>query len=221
MVRKLTVPIMGICIIFLAALVCGFKNKMLVVEGSIWMSSMQMLILNYILVVFMRGIIALLFISIGYYSAILLKKICVSVKWMLVVLFFISGTILSWHIPTVDVRYLQMSKPIFGIIAAVQLSIGILLFFQLTEKIPFGILEFSGKNSLVIMCTHLEFTIPQICIRIAEFFVAISDHGKNYVFWVVICMALMTIESICIFIVNKLSEVLTKHINQVGLNKGK
>lgn len=214
MVQKFPTPIIGICIVFPAALLFRLKNNMLAVEGSIWMQSMQMLILNYILVAFMRGIIALLFISIGYYSAILLRKICVPVKWMLVTFFIISGTVSSWRISTVDIRFLQISKPVLWILSAVQLSIGILLFFQLTEKILFGILEFFGKNSLVIMCTHIEFTIPETCIKIAEFFVSISAHGKNYIFWAAICMAMTIIELTCIFIFNKLSGALTKYIKQ-------
>lgn len=207
MVQKFPIPIMGICIVFSTALVVAFKNNMHAVEGSIWMRSIQMLILNYILVAFMRGIIALLFISIGYYSAILLRKICVPVKWMLMIFFIISGTVSSWHIPAVDIRFLQISKPVLWILSAVQLSIGILLFFQLTENIPLNILGFFGKNSLIIMCTHIEFMIPETCIKIAEFFVSISAHGKNYVFWAVICMAMTIIELICIFIINKLSRL--------------
>ncbi len=182
----------GICVVF-----PYFSVKE---AGCIWMSSMWMLILNYILVVLLRSFVALFYIWIGFCFADFFRKAYGDKKKIqnYAFSFLGSGSILFLFSSTVEIHYLDMGKGWISVLCGLCLSFGFLFLFMLLEGRNLGWLCYPGVFSLWIMCTHKDFGIPGWCVFFAEIAASLSPRGKNYVFWFIAVGTLFLIEfAIC------------------------
>ncbi len=173
--------------------------------GCIWMSSMQMLILNYILVVLLRSLVALFYIWTGFVTADFFEKLYGNQKRIGTYAFILlgSGCFLFLFSATVELHYLDMGKGWFSILCSLCLSFGFLIAFMLLEKRDLSRLCYPGKDSLWIMCTHKDFGIPGWCVFVAEYTASASPRAKNYIFWFAAAATLFLIEFIICFVIHK------------------
>lgn len=168
-------------------------------EGSVWTSTLPLLICNKILIVLVRGIICLFFIGIGHCFGYAEEKWKMHRTWQPIMwLVLIGGCFLTKYVPAVDLRELALGRMGLWCVCAIMISLGILFFFQQSMKLPFGFFEIIGKNTMIIMCTHLDFKIPIYCMMCAEQLVAISPRAKNYVYWGTLFLTLVLIELVFI-----------------------
>ena len=174
-------------------------------DGCVWMSSMWMLILNYILVVLLRSVVALFYIWAGFYSADFFRKVYGNKKKIqnYAFSFLGSGSILFLFSSTVELHYLDMGKGWISVLCGLCLSFGFLFLFMLWEERDLGWLRYPGICSLWIMCTHKDFGIPGWCVFFAEIAASLSPRGKNYVFWFTAAGTLCFIEFALCFIIHK------------------
>lgn len=179
-------------------------------EGSIWMQSMGLLILNYILVGLFRSFLALFYIWTGYQSLNFFQKLKNQKKKEIIGMaaFLSIGAMLLPYARTVEIHYLKLgnSRGWVSFLCTMCFSFGFLLLFQIMENRPIKGLSFLGMNSLWIMCTHKDFGIPNWCIQVGNFFVSISPRAKNYVFWIAAFGTLLLIESGVSLLLNQLTD---------------
>lgn len=76
-------------------------------------------------------------------------------------------------------------------------------FFKRIAGLVGNLLSFWGRNSLIIMCTHLNLYILYWSIRWAWFVDRIVKRAKSYVFMFNILLAALILESILIFVINR------------------
>ena len=169
------------------------------VDGSVWTSSEAMLICNKVLVVLMRGIVCLFFMGIGHCFGSLEEKWKSYKAWNYIMwLVLIGGILITGYVPVVNLRELVWESTLWWCVGAAFISVGIIFFFQKTKKLRLLPLEFIGKNTLLIMCTHLDFKIPIICMSFAEILVSISPRAKNYIYWGTLFVTLVIIEFVLV-----------------------
>ncbi|MBQ8188385.1 MAG: acyltransferase [Lachnospiraceae bacterium] len=202
--KRISKKIVPYFMIFFMTVICMVAPFLSVKEADcIWMRSIQILILNYILVVLLRSFVALFYIWIGFYSAGFFKKIYgdkTKIKDY-AILFTGVGSVLFLFSSTVEVHYLDMGKGWISILCGLCLSFGILFLFMLLEEKDVGWLHYPGICSLWIMCTHKDFGIPGWCVFFAEIAASLSPRGKKYVFWFTAVAVLFVIEyAICMII---------------------
>lgn len=168
-------------------------------EGCIWMQSMGLLILNYILVVLFRSFLALFYIWIGYQTLHFFQKLKEQKKKEIIstATFLGTGSILLPYVRTIEIHYLKLggNRGLLSFVCTICFSFGFLLLFQIIENRSIKWLSFLGVNSLWIMCSHKDFGIPNWCMQVGNFFVSVSPRAKNYVFWIAAFGALLLIES--------------------------
>lgn len=168
-------------------------------DGGIWTSSVLFVILNKVLIVLMRGIVCLFFIGIGHCMGCAEEKWKMQKTWDIIMwLSLLVGLILAYFVPSVNLRDLSWDKTGLWCLSASMISAGFIFFFRKTANMPLRILELIGKNSLIIMCTHLDFKIPVYCMMYAEELVAISPRAKDYVYWGTLFFTLILFEGILI-----------------------
>ena len=126
--------------------------------------------------------------------------------WMILA----AGCFLTKYVPMVDLRELGLEKIGMWSLCAIMISVGLIFLFQQTVKLPLGFMELIGKNTLLIMCTHLDFKVPIYCMMLAEQLVAISPRAKNYVYWGTLFLSLVAIEIIIIVVWNCVKKIFFK-----------
>ncbi|MBQ7919856.1 MAG: acyltransferase family protein [Lachnospiraceae bacterium] len=174
-------------------------NYMLPVEASVWTSSEIALIGNKVFVVLMRGLVCLFFVGVGHCFGFLEEKWKGCRVWNYVMwLVLLGGIFITGCVPVVNLRELVWESTILWCISATLISVGIIFFFQKTIKLKLFPLEFIGKNTLLIMCTHLDFKVPIVCMSLAEILVSVSPRAKNYIYWGTLFIVLIIIEVILV-----------------------
>lgn len=174
-------------------------------------------IINFIRV-FLRGAIAASFVTIGYF---LYKLVMTNIENKRVLCFitgsilFIINLFLCKINDCVDFHYIILKNvPIFYICAIIGSAAIILISAALSDGlftgkdsskplIPTTMLKFFGKNSLVIMSTHVHCYVLYAGILIAWQIDTIVTRAKSYVFLFNIMVFTMLIETIIVLVINK------------------
>lgn len=169
------------------------------IEGSVWTSSLLFAILGKLCIVLLRGIVCQFFIGVGHCFGYVEAKLQSRRIWNVIMwtALFI-GLFATCFVPAVNLRDLVWGKTGLWCLSAAMVSTGLIFFFQKTLTLPIRLLDVIGKNSLVIMCTHLDFKIPIYCMMCAEQLVAISSRAKNYIYWGTLFLTFVVIEGILI-----------------------
>jgi len=183
----------------LMVLVGVFYGYLQPFEGSLWTSSLLLSILGKLLIVFARGIICLFFVGIGHFFGYAEEKwnthrFFKPILWIVLLL----GFFLAKFVPAIDLRELGLNRVGLWSICAIMISLGLLFFFEQTMRLPLKFFEIIGQNTLIIMCTHLDFKLPIYCMMCAEQLVAISPRAKNYVYWGTLFLTLVLLEIVMV-----------------------
>lgn len=171
------------------------------VEQGTWIANSTWLrIIGYLIIVVLRSLVGQFFVCVGavwqrYFFG--RKK-----KWTAVTaaLCLLAGGYGCKFIKTVDWRVMNIEKPLVWLVVASVMSVGIMSFFYLLENCHLWLLREIGRESLVIMCTHLAFGIMPACISLGYEASALSPHAKKYIFWCVVILSLSLVELILILL---------------------
>lgn len=154
--------------------------------------------------VFIRGLIAVFFVVAGYhiFDLFLRKSEKFSVyELVLGIVFFIANIFLCLINGCVDFHYIILKNvPMFFICALIG-SMAVILISKNLKPIDF--IQFFGKNSLVIMATHVQCYVLYIAILISIQVNKLFTRGKSYVFVFSIMVFTMIAETIIVLIINK------------------
>ena len=161
---------------------------------------------------FLRGGVALMFVAVGYHAFEMLKEReyyygdehpgKTRLKYFAVGAVFLAlAFAASKFNVTVDFHRMELGYFSFFFLNALLGSFGILgISYGIKSFLP---LSFYGRNSLIIMCSHLNFYILYAAILWAWFVDTIVTRAKSYVFMFNIVLATLVMETILIFIINR------------------
>ncbi len=153
--------------------------------------------------VFLRGIIAMSFVCIAYYSFYLLKKAeAFSIGELLFgILMFLINLPLSQINNCVDFHYIILKNvPIFYLCALLG-SFGLILICKNCKYVPS--IGYFGKNSLIVMSTHVNCYILYAAILLAWKVDTVVTRAKGYIFLFNIMIFTFLIEVVVIEMTNR------------------
>lgn len=159
-----------------------------------------------IMSVFIRGFIATVFVMIGFMVFNIIPKEKPAIIKRIIA--FVSGAValtgvffLSKANITVDMRRIELGMvPVF-FLTSVLGTLGVTLISVSIWKLKF--LEFFGRNTLIIMCSHLNFYILFWSMQYALFLNNYINHAKSYIFVLNVVIACLLMETVLIFIIRK------------------
>ncbi len=181
-----------------ASCVCGLFLQVGEKEaGSLWLHAA-----GCVLVLFLRACVGQLFVGVGYALQVFLKKADGRRAAAAAALCLAAGVLCSLPVTTADWRIMNIEEPVLWLTAACSLSAGLVLAFYGLERHGrrIWILEQAGRESLLIMCTHLQFGIMPLCISLGYQASAASAHAKGYVLWGTILLSLAAVETALVLI---------------------
>lgn len=154
-----------------------------------------------------KGFMAAWFIGAGYVIYKYYRKIkSDGLKLVAGITFSIVNVILSQMNPHVDIHMLEEGdKPALFYICGIVGSIGVIMILDfLSKRISLSGLDFWGKNSLAVMCTHTVFGLRSVAYFGWEKVTFLPDVGNHkYVGQCIIILAiLMMIEYSLVLIIN-------------------
>lgn len=118
--------------------------------------------ISFILLPVSKSLVALWFLEIGHLGCMIFRKIdSVAVRFMIGIVFTAGNLYVSQQNPGVDLNNMSLGiiPPLFFVTGVIG-SFGALFVFEFLENyIPFVILNYFGKNSLILMCTQRPFYI--------------------------------------------------------------
>ncbi len=172
-------------------------------EGTVWLSSPVLGIVGKLLIVLARSIICMFFICTGHLFGLLEERFSSKKAWKPAMWLTLAlGLLLTRYVPMINLKGLLLDSIWIWCICATAISVGLLFLCAQTASLPLNIMDVIGKNSMLIMCTHLDFKVPIYCMMLAEYFVSISPRAKNYIYWGTLFAALVLIEGILIVVWN-------------------
>lgn len=176
---------------------------------KIWMDNdyplfrnMAILSIGYITISICRAAVAMAFLSLGYYVCRYVKGHEYSKwqEWLAIAALCTVNILLSRINGGVDLHFMQLNNPILYLICGGAGSLGLILLCRQLPKIrP---LEFFGRNSLIVMVTHLDFRVLIMAIHYAMWMNQYITRAKTYVLYLNIIMAVIVLEVIWIYIIN-------------------
>jgi len=185
----------------LAVAVCACGPLVQGVEGDI---SPGRRITGCVLVLILRALAGQMFVGLGYLLNGFIRKYSKSKSAILMAGCFVVGIVCGMGITTADWRVMNIREPVFWLLAASAVSTGLILLFSLLERYRLRILEQIGRESLLIMCTHLQFGILPACItlgyRVSEKVCALLPYFEGFAFWGTILVSLAAMETVLILI---------------------
>ncbi len=153
--------------------------------------------------VFLRGAIAMSFVCIAYYFFYLLKRSdTFSIRELLLgILLFLLNLPLSQINECVDFHYIILKNvPIFYLCALLG-SFGLIILCKNCKYVPS--IGYFGKNSLIVMSTHVNCYILYAAILIAWQIDTVVTRAKSYIFLFNIMIFTFLIEAIVIETINR------------------
>lgn len=185
--------LMFIILIIVGGILSVFINMPIVKKISIWH------ILNY----FTRIIIATGFIYLGTIWKYIDEKIQNKkiLEWFLIIFAFLcSVSLQQFNFNKVNISSSRIGNPFLFYILAVAGSVFIILLCK-RLNLHSGILNFWGRNSLIIMAIHMDFpvVIAWIIIEKSGLSTSLSQLGAS----AIVIITELIIESVCIVLINK------------------
>lgn len=168
--------------------------------------------------VFLRGIITSFFVAAGYYLYKFIMKKIENKKAVCLtsgIILFVANMFLCKINGCVDFHYIILKNvPVFYICAItgsmaiilISASVGDGIYLGKNKKkpaVPSTMLKFFGKNSLVIMATHVHCYVLYAGILVAWQIDTVVTRAKSYIFLFNIMLFTMLIETVIVLIVNK------------------
>ena len=177
----------------------GWMIKLyLPMEGNLFLTW-----LGYLLMMLLRVLTALVFMLVGYVAYYWLKRFSIKAVWEIVLG---SGCLLlnvvaAFANGVVNLHYLVYQNVLLYYLAACSAVIGLILICRHVR--PFWFLIFLGRNSLIIMLTHMDCQVMNLSIRFAT---AVSERmptAEGLIFRVCLYLALLIGELLFIWLINR------------------
>jgi len=170
------------------------------------MANIPVYIISGIARVIFRGLIASIFVVAGYYSYtwLLGKSKSFSIMQLIAGIIMMIITVLLFGINgCVDYHYLILKNYALYFPLAIIASLGVVLICKNIYSLR--LIEFFGKNSLIIMATHVQCYILYVAIKLSELISGIMGQSSIALalFILSIMIIVFLIESIIILIINR------------------
>lgn len=150
-----------------------------------------------------RGVLVATFLLIGYQAAGALqkheKRTAGGLFWGGMLL--LMGTLLCFCNGTVDLNYMVFENIVLYMVCACSSSFGIILLCK--NSCQLRLLQLFGRNSLVIMATHMEFGVMLNSIQIAYWLNQYVTRAKEYVLFLTMALCIMLFETVIVLIYNR------------------
>ena len=165
-------------------------------------------LLNFAFII-IRSMICLVFLSLSY---VLFKLVSTddnilsnrSVQAISGIALLASCAVLSASNTNIDIHNMDYGNIVLFLLNAFCGSVGLILLCRsLPEIRVLNIIRFWGKNSLIIMATHLNFYILFLGNVIAYKINPYITHAKEYVLLFNIMLVTMIVETLLIFLINR------------------
>ncbi len=170
------------------------------------LSNLFVYIISGLLRAILRGIIASVFVVAGYYSYtwILGRKTDFSLVQLIIGLALMLITVLLFRVNgCVDFHFLILKNIAVYFPLAISSSLGIILICK--NMFSVKLLEFYGKNSLIIMATHVQCYIMYIAIKLSQ--ICLQNHEGSLLLTILfiasIVIIVFLIETVVILITNR------------------
>lgn len=192
-----------VIIIFMTAFLFYLLQLFISQYYTLYENSLFVTTLIDLLRVFLRASIASAFICIAYYLFYFLKKreSFSGFELTLGIIMFLLNAVLSQINGCVDFHYIILENQLFFYLCAVMGSMSIILICK-NCRFVFP-LNFFGKNSLLIMCTHVNCYLLYAAILISWQIDTFITRAKSYIFIFNIMIFTFIFETILIFVVNR------------------
>lgn len=159
--------------------------------------------LGYLLMMLLRVLTALVFLLVGYVLYGWLKRSPIKAVWEIVLGFccLLINAAAAFANGMVDLHYLVYQNVLLYYLAACSAVIGLILICRHVR--PFWFLIFLGRNSLIIMLTHMDCQVMNLSIRFAT---AVSERmptAEGLIFRVCLYLALLIGELLFIWLINR------------------
>lgn len=185
------------------AVLAYFAEQGLKGYEALYASSLPIMSLILIVKVLLRGIVAMLFVCIAYYSLSLIKpNSSFSVVQLIIgLVLFVVNMLLSQVNGCVDFRNQIFENVFLFLFNAVCGSYSLIL---ICKNLPnLEPIAFFGRNSLVVMATHINTYVLYAAILISWQIDRIVTHAKSYIFLFNIMVFTFLFEAIIILVINR------------------
>lgn len=164
-----------------------------------------------VLIVVLRAGMMLVFVMVGYLFADAIKalaELTAIKKWAITLSSLIATLGISFiNSSSVDIKNINIGNPVFFIIGAFLGTLSIMTLSMLLEESR--IFGFFGRNSLIIMCTHLNLYVMYLAISWAWLVDRIVTRAKSYIFLANIMLAAIVMECIIILVIKGIKYIIT------------
>lgn len=161
-----------------------------------------------VLFVILRNLFCVGLVGIGYYMGRLLlgRKISIPVELGVGVVLLILVGFIAARNAGVNLRDMSLGNPLGFLFTGVAGTLGVILLCRVLAKLPIRpiqqICKYFGRNSLLIMVTHVEFRILYLSIKAAAVINAVIN--KNVIFCILIVLFVFLAEVVVIEFVNRI-----------------
>lgn len=186
---------------------CVILNHFEAVFLQMHQESLRYQLLHDCLSMLIRDFFCVGFICAGYYlhRIMLDKSIAYCREGIICLLLATIGTIAILLNGPVDLRYMKLANILFYMIGAVSGALTVIVLCRILARIiskPIkGALEFYGRNSLIIMVTHMDFRVLYGSILLAK--IISHDGSKNLFFCILIVFFVFLLEVPMIWFINR------------------
>jgi len=218
--RKKFSHIITIAIVGILTIVMYILNVQLEAVNMIYGQQLWFVELHYFLAMIIRCFFAGLYLAIGYYIYYFyhliicgespFKNIIVGIRkisLLIAVILIIMVAYLSQINGAVDIHFLIFQNPFIYLFNSIAGSVAVIILCRLLEPfaktIPCKILSYYGRNSLIVMATHINSYVLYVAIVISLHFSKYITRAKNYVFCIMILTIVFLSEVLIIEIINR------------------
>lgn len=183
------------------ALIVGITHPMFDAAYSLY-ATIYNLAFGYILIWLYRSGTAYIFITMGYYvKKYIVEKEGIQVKEVLMgITLLLTGAAFAFANGRVDLNSVIFKNNIYFYISAFTGTMGVILLCKnIGTCRP---LQFAGKNSLIIMATHLDFKVMITAIRITALISASIMPIPLYLQYICMAAIVSTLEYMVIYLMN-------------------
>lgn len=200
-IRKKYNHVITILIGIALALIVGITHPIFDAAYSLY-ATIYNLVFGYILIWLYRSGAAYIFIMMGYYvKKYIVEKERIQVKEVLLgIMFLLTGAAFAFSNGRVDLNSVIFKNNIYFYISAFAGTMGVILISKNIKT--WKPLQYAGKNSLIIMATHLDFKIMITAIRAAALINASLIAIPVYLQYICIAMVVIVLECIVVYLMN-------------------
>lgn len=205
-IRKKSNHVQSLCSLSVLFVIVHLINVSVQSFFSTYSDNLLMSMLNDVVSMLLRNIFCVGLVGLGYYlGMVFLKKQLPAIVEILMgeALMFALTFVVKWN-GTVDLRYMHMGNLALYLLGAFMGTLGVLLLCRgianLHIKPINRVCEYYGRNSLIIMVTHLEFRVLYVSIKLATILNAVFNN--HIVFCVMIVVFVFVLEILIIEFVN-------------------